>query len=276
MSSVSKFLAASILLGTLPAMSQAGVMVDLITNGEFEESNISPKKWGKATQVSGWTNINEPHIELFAQGFGTGGLKSPVHGWDGRETGQHAEITGDTQNGVLSTTIVIPVNLMPGTLAELSFDLWNRKGKGITLEFVAERPVAPPIPPMCEFIDGVEGDCFLQSDAGGRADPPDPTLPQIGSIGDPLPSESSHLLEEVTSDDANSQWIRIERSFEVVAGGSYELRFGAMGGGTSGAHIDQVSLRVATQEVPVPATLALLGLGLAGIGWRRRSDKIQI
>lgn len=58
----------------------------------------------------------------------------------------------------------------------------------------------------------------------------------------------------------------------VTAGSSYKIRFAETdNSGNFLQGVDNVSVRVAGGQVPVPATLALLGLGLAGLGWRTKS-----
>lgn len=56
----------------------------------------------------------------------------------------------------------------------------------------------------------------------------------------------------------------------LSAGDNVELLFSSQGGGSSGAHIDQVAFLVDTNDVPVPATALLFGIGLAGLGYSRR------
>jgi hypothetical protein len=59
----------------------------------------------------------------------------------------------------------------------------------------------------------------------------------------------------------------------VTPGTSYQIRFAqADNQGNFNQGVDNVSLQatVQAQQVPVPATLALFGLGLAGLGWTRR------
>lgn len=57
----------------------------------------------------------------------------------------------------------------------------------------------------------------------------------------------------------------------VNAGEALTLSFEAIGGGGSGAHIDQVSMMFTT--VPEPSIIALMGLGLFGLGLSRRKMK---
>jgi hypothetical protein len=59
----------------------------------------------------------------------------------------------------------------------------------------------------------------------------------------------------------------------LSTGDNVELLFRSQGGGSSGAHIDQVAFNI---EVPLPGTLALFGLGvLALFSQRKRSGSLR-
>ncbi|EAQ98952.1 PEP-CTERM sorting domain-containing protein [Congregibacter litoralis] len=263
-----KYIATCVLLAALPAVSQAGVIVDLIENGEFERTNKDPgSSWTRATDVAGWSST-EGHIELFSQGFAS----SPARGTDGELTGLHAEITGDSQLGIISTTFVIPENVLPGSMGLLSFDLWNRAGEGITLNLLVEQPqlAQPPLPTIGGALP-----CIQEGGDGGPCLLPDIT----GSAGSPSTPIVDALNETFSDEKANSDWVRVTRSVAVNPGELFTLSFGAVGGGTAGAHIDQVAFLVEEAgqisglgeqaSVPAPATLALFALGLLGLLRRR-------
>ncbi|GEM_PF-5113770 len=255
---------AALLLGLgLPLTSQAGPILELIDNGEFEsfssESNWYGSGWIKADTVPGWSS-SEGHIEIWKEGA----MSSPTLGSDGLATGFHVELTGDSQNSIISTTFIVPESVAPGTSGTLSFDFWARSGSSLAFEL---NPLLPQDNPgaidddfVCQPVDDDFSEC---PNLGSEEDLANLILPFTGT------------RMEIDTDEARNQWLRFSRAFDLEPGEAYELSFLGLDGGTSGSHIDQVSFAIgsasldAVAEVPAPAPLALIAAGLVGLRLRR-------
>ena len=92
------------------------------------------------------------------------------------------------------------------------------------------------------------------------------------SISYTLTGSLSGTLANGTFEYADNDWYNISASgLSVSAGETFTMQFQSAGSNCCGAHIDQVSLLYTA--VPEPTALALLGLGLAGIGFSARKKK---
>lgn len=205
-------LTALLTFGLTAGVAQAG-MLDLVQNGEFDTTGVQPGTWLPLLGVQHWEG-SEGKIEIWAESFQWGNDL----GSDGLKTGQHAEITWNTDKASIWTKFVVPETFVDGSEAVFSFDYQNRKSSGIMSSVM---------------VNNVEVADFDVSSRG--------------------------------------TWGAMSRGITgLSAGDNVKLLFRSQGGGSSGAHIDQVAFMVDTNEVPVPATLTLFALGLAGLGFSRR------
>ena len=240
------------------ATAHSAPMIELIENGEFESfSSASSWKrsgWIEADTVPGWSS-SEGHVELWRQGV----MNSPSFGSDGLPTGQHAETTGRGQNSVISTLFTTPDGPDAGLRALLSFDVWNRRGSGVLVDLMP-LPPALPLPafqPVCAVSEVmVENSCLFNASPS-----PANVVERVAAL--------QFTVQPVNSND---RWTRHAQWLDLMPGMEYQLSFTGLGGGSSGAHIDQVSV-LTNASVPAPAPALLLGLGLVGAAWQRRRSR---
>jgi len=96
--------------------------IELVVNGEMEDpvAPLGATKFADSS-VPGWSN-SSGRVELWQPG----NLSSPIIGTDGDPTGQHLELTTDSDAELVSQSFVIPS--VSNGFADFSFDGWHRDG----------------------------------------------------------------------------------------------------------------------------------------------------
>lgn len=121
-----QLLTALLTLGLTAGTAHAG-LIDLVQNGEFETTGGQPRSWAPLLDVPSWYSTAERRIEIWAESF----QWSNDLGSDGLKTGQHAEITWNTDRTSIGTKFVIPEAFAAGSMALFSFDYQNRYSAGV-------------------------------------------------------------------------------------------------------------------------------------------------
>lgn len=227
---LSKYLARVFITAGLAVCATSSAQAGLV-NGSFETPYVADGNWGLFDNVTGWkTTSTDGVIELWGNGFSS--LSGgPVYAYEGR---QFAEINA-TQFATLYQDVS---GISAGSIVGFQFAHRGRSG-----------------------LDSMR---LTITDLGGNN--------QLGGGDDTV------LFVDDYS-DGNTAWGFYTSAEELpIAALGNTIRFAyqalttASGNSTVGNFIDAADFGVgiAVQNIPEPAVLALMGLGLAGLGLSRR------
>ncbi|MGF1678779.1 MAG: PEP-CTERM sorting domain-containing protein [Candidatus Methylacidiphilales bacterium] len=110
-------------VGMCLSMAQLQALTNLVQNGEFEGTATGIIQDNDFTALfPQWTTQSNNDFDIDPQL--SGASNNPANGSDGLPTGQHLEIRGSLNTGIITLTVVMPVDILP--TATLRFDAWSR------------------------------------------------------------------------------------------------------------------------------------------------------
>lgn len=235
--------AASVGVAVMLGTASAALSVELLTNGDFETGTFAG--WTVTDQVggSGTWSIDTPGTTTPLSGFPTSAAGGMPHGSFYAVSDQ-----GGPGTHVLTQSFIVAA----GTKVHLSFDL-----------FVNDTSGAGPIfnPAGLDYTASPNQHARVDI-LTGAATPFDTGAGVVGNLYlgiDPFISNPNPFTSYT-----------FDISSIVAGGGTYQVRFAEVDNqGFFHAGVDNVSI-----QVPEPGTLALFGLGLAGLGIARRRKAV--
>ena len=219
-----------LVISTFYASTSSAGLIELVSNGGFESGNFAG--WSVSNTGSGGCGVNDWTVNS-AGTHGCSGLVGVMPAPSGGSFAAYNTFDGPATNTYyIAQQISVGSNVIGGSLSFLDTVRWSGpQVRTLSIDLFDSTNTA--------LVANLFTQGYSAVNQGWSSKNADVTAQLLGSLG-------------------QTRTIRVSTIIPI----SFT--------GPAGFGIDNISLQARTADVPVPATLALLGLGLAGLGWKRR------